>query len=175
MEPGQVDDHATQVEHHHVDRTDTSHVHTSSVHRADVHRADVHPGEATASSCTGFGPPAGQTSTRTGGEPPLPSGGCHRHRNCVAFLGASLALLLVPGPSVLFVVSRGVALGRRAAITTVLGNSSGSLVHVVAVALGVGAIVQRSVVVFNVLKFAGALYLVYLGIVAIARRRGFTA
>jgi threonine/homoserine/homoserine lactone efflux protein len=90
----------------------------------------------------------------------------------LAFLGASLALLLVPGPSVLFVVSRGVALGRRAAVTTVLGNSSGSMVHVVAVGLGVGAAVQRSVVVFNVLKLAGAAYLVYLGIAALARRRG---
>lgn len=93
----------------------------------------------------------------------------------LAFLGASLALLLVPGPSVLFVVSRGVALGRRAAVTTVLGNSSGAMVHVVAVALGVGAIVQRSVVVFSVLKLVGAAYLVYLGVTAIIGRRDFAA
>lgn len=89
----------------------------------------------------------------------------------LAFIGASLALLLVPGPSVLFVVSRGVALGRRAAVTTVLGNTSGSAVHVLAVALGVGAVVQRSVVVFNVLKLAGAAYLVYLGVTALVHRR----
>ena len=94
--------------------------------------------------------------------------------NVLAFLAASLALLLVPGPSVLFVVSRWVAFGRRAAVTTVLGNSSGSMVHVIAVAVGVGAIVQRSVVVFNALKLAGAAYLVYLGLVAIVRRRKFS-
>jgi threonine/homoserine/homoserine lactone efflux protein len=89
----------------------------------------------------------------------------------LAFVGASLALLLVPGPSVLFVVSRGVALGRRAAVTTVFGNTSGSAVHVLAVALGVGAIVQRSVIVFNALKLAGAAYLVYLGVSALVHRR----
>lgn len=91
----------------------------------------------------------------------------------LAFLTTSLALLLVPGPSVLFVISRGVALGRRAAITTVIGNESGTLVHAVAVALGAGAVVQQSAAVFNVLKLAGAAYLVYLGVSAVRHRRGF--
>lgn len=91
------------------------------------------------------------------------------------FIVASMAILIVPGPSVLFVVTRGVALGRRAALATMVGNESGSLVHVVAVALGVGAIVQRSVLVFNVLKLAGAAYLIWLGVGAIRHRRSLAA
>jgi threonine/homoserine/homoserine lactone efflux protein len=87
------------------------------------------------------------------------------------FVLASIAILVVPGPSVLFVITRGVALGRRAALATMLGNESGTLVHAIAVALGVGAIVQRSVLVFNALKLAGAAYLIWLGISAIRNRR----
>jgi threonine/homoserine/homoserine lactone efflux protein len=82
-----------------------------------------------------------------------------------------MALLVIPGPSVLFVVTRGVVLGRRAALATVLGNELGICVHVVAVAVGVGAIVQRSVAVFTAMKLAGAAYLVWLGIRAIRERR----
>ena len=88
-----------------------------------------------------------------------------------AFVVASLALIVVPGPSVLFVVSRGVALGRRAALLTVLGNAAGFSVHIVAVAVGLGAVVGRSALVFTTLKLAGAAYLVYLGAQAIRRRR----
>jgi threonine/homoserine/homoserine lactone efflux protein len=88
-----------------------------------------------------------------------------------AFAIAALALIVVPGPSVLFVVSRGVALGRRAALLTVFGNAAGFSTHVVAVALGLGAIVERSAVVFTTLKLAGASYLVFLGVQAIRRRR----
>jgi threonine/homoserine/homoserine lactone efflux protein len=80
-------------------------------------------------------------------------------------------LIVVPGPSVLFVVSRGVALGRSAAVSTAVGNSAGLLVQMVAVAFGLGSIVERSVLVFSVLKFAGALYLVYLGVQAWRHRK----
>ncbi|WP_232836011.1 LysE family translocator [Actinocorallia populi] len=78
----------------------------------------------------------------------------------------SFLLIVVPGPSVLFVIGRALAHGRRAALTTVLGNTLGAYALVVAVALGVGSIVERSVLVFTVLKFAGAAYLVYLGVKA---------
>ncbi|HEX6312045.1 MAG TPA: LysE family translocator [Acidimicrobiia bacterium] len=91
-------------------------------------------------------------------------------RQLAAFAPAALALLVVPGPSVLFVVTRGVVLGRRAALATVLGNELGTSVHVVAVAFGVGAIVHRSAAVFSVMKIAGAAYLVWLGIRAIRDR-----
>jgi len=90
----------------------------------------------------------------------------------VAFSGTAMVLLAIPGPSVLFVVSRGVVLGRRAALATVVGNELGLACHVAAVALGVGAVVQRSVLVFSVMKAAGAAYLVWLGIGAIRERRG---
>jgi threonine/homoserine/homoserine lactone efflux protein len=88
-----------------------------------------------------------------------------------SFALVSFIIIVVPGPSVLFVISRGITLGRRAAITTVLGNETGLLVQVVAVAFGLGAIVERSIAAFTILKFAGAAYLIFLGVQA-ARHRG---
>ena len=88
-----------------------------------------------------------------------------------AFVGVAFALIVVPGPSVLFVISRGVALGRRAAVTTVVGNAAGVYVQVVAVALGIGALVERSVLVFRALSLVGAAYLVVLGVRTIRGRR----
>ncbi|MEU8969377.1 LysE family translocator [Streptomyces monashensis] len=81
-----------------------------------------------------------------------------------AFAALSLLLIVVPGPSVLFVVGRALAHGRRAALTTVAGNTLGAYVLVVAVALGIGPVVERSVLVLTALKLAGAAYLVYLGV-----------
>jgi threonine/homoserine/homoserine lactone efflux protein len=92
-----------------------------------------------------------------------------------AFALVAFAIIVVPGPSVLFVVSRGVALGRKAALLTVLGNEAGLLIQVVAVAIGLGSVVQRSVPVFNLLKLAGAGYLVYLGIQAVRNRQALAA
>ena len=89
----------------------------------------------------------------------------------LAFAVAAFVLIIIPGPSVLFVVSRGVALGRRAALLSALGNEAGLFVHVVAVAVGLGAVVERSAADFTVLKLAGAASLVYLGIKAIRGRR----
>jgi threonine/homoserine/homoserine lactone efflux protein len=89
----------------------------------------------------------------------------------LAFVLAAFALIVVPGPSVLFVISRGIALGRRAAIATVLGNAGGIVVQVVAVAFGVGAVLERSVLLFNVLKLVGAAYIVVLGVRALRNRR----
>ncbi|MFI9172801.1 LysE family translocator [Streptomyces lincolnensis] len=82
----------------------------------------------------------------------------------LAFAAMSFLLIVVPGPSVLFVVGRALAQGRRAALTTVAGNTAGAYVLVLAVAFGVGSIVERSVLVFTALKLAGAAYLVYLGV-----------
>ncbi|MGO9882419.1 MAG: LysE family translocator, partial [Solirubrobacteraceae bacterium] len=81
-----------------------------------------------------------------------------------AFLLTVYVLILIPGPSVLFVVSRGVALGRRAALATVLGNVTGLLFQLVLVVVGLGSILASSQTVFTVLKLTGALYLVFLGI-----------
>jgi threonine/homoserine/homoserine lactone efflux protein len=87
---------------------------------------------------------------------------------------ASFVLIVIPGPSVLFVVGRALAYGRRTALATVAGNSAGNYVVAICVAIGVGALVQRSAQVFTVLKLAGALYLIWLGIQAY-RRRGTLA
>jgi threonine/homoserine/homoserine lactone efflux protein len=89
----------------------------------------------------------------------------------LAFAAMSFLLIVVPGPSVLFVIGRALAQGRRAALTTVVGNTLGAYVIVVAVAFGVGALVARSTIAFTVLKLAGAAYLVYLGVKA-WRQRG---
>src|SRR6266568_1537301 len=89
----------------------------------------------------------------------------------LAFAAMSFLLIVIPGPSVLFVIGRALAQGRRAALTTVVGNTLGAYVLIVAVAFGIGSVVERSVLVFTVLKLAGAAYLVYLGIKA-WRERG---
>jgi threonine/homoserine/homoserine lactone efflux protein len=89
----------------------------------------------------------------------------------LAFALASFALIVVPGPSVLFVVSRAVTLGRRAGLATVVGNATGLYIQVMAVSLGVGAIVEQSIAAFTILKLAGAAYLIYLGVQAIRHCR----
>ncbi|MFJ6466496.1 LysE family translocator [Streptomyces sp. NPDC091387] len=89
----------------------------------------------------------------------------------LAFAAMSFLLIVVPGPSVLFVIGRALAQGRRAALVTVVGNTIGAYLLVVAVALGIGSIVERSVLVFTLLKLTGAAYLVYLGVKA-WRQRG---
>ena len=90
--------------------------------------------------------------------------------NLLAFSLASVVLIAVPGPSVLFVIGRSLALGWKGGVLTVLGNATGQLVQVAAVALGLGMVVAQSVILFSVVKFAGAAYLVYLGIQAIRHR-----
>ncbi len=90
------------------------------------------------------------------------------------FLVTVYVLILIPGPSVLFVVSRGVALGRRAALATVVGNASGFALQLVLVSIGVGSIVARSDAVFSALKLLGAAYLVLLGVRKIRDRKSLT-
>jgi threonine/homoserine/homoserine lactone efflux protein len=81
-----------------------------------------------------------------------------------AFAVASLALLIVPGPSVLYIVTRSIDQGRSAGLVSVLGIHTGSVVHVAAAALGVSAILASSAVAFGVVKYVGAAYLIWLGI-----------
>ena len=91
--------------------------------------------------------------------------------NLLAFAVASIVIIVVPGPGVLFVVGRSIALGRRAGVLTVLGNSLGNIPAILLVAVGVGAIVASSVVAFTAIKVVGAIYLVYLGVQAIRHRK----
>jgi threonine/homoserine/homoserine lactone efflux protein len=92
-----------------------------------------------------------------------------------SFTVAAFVLIVVPGPSVLFVVSRGVALGRRAAVVTAMGNAIGIYMQVIAVALGVGAVIERSVVLLSAIRLLGAAYLVYLGVQAVRHRRALSS
>jgi threonine/homoserine/homoserine lactone efflux protein len=89
----------------------------------------------------------------------------------LAFAAVALVIIVIPGPSVLFVVGRALAHGRRVALASVLGNEAGSLVLVVLVAAGVGPLLQRSALIFTALKLAGAAYLVLLGARAFLQRR----
>jgi threonine/homoserine/homoserine lactone efflux protein len=89
----------------------------------------------------------------------------------VSFVVVAFVIIVVPGPSVLFVVSRAISLGRRAALLTAVGNEVGEFVQVVAVALGLGVVLESSLVIFTAVKLAGALYLVFLGVRAIRDRR----
>jgi threonine/homoserine/homoserine lactone efflux protein len=83
---------------------------------------------------------------------------------------ASLVLIVIPGPGVLFVVGRALAHGRGTALASVAGHSAGNCVVAVCVALGVGAVIERSAPVFTAVRLAGAAYLVWLGIQAFRRR-----
>jgi threonine/homoserine/homoserine lactone efflux protein len=82
----------------------------------------------------------------------------------VIFAAASAVFLAVPGPSVIYIVSRSLAEGRTAGIVSALGIQTGGLVHVVAATVGVSALLASSAVAFSVVKYAGAAYLIYLGI-----------
>ena len=80
------------------------------------------------------------------------------------FAAASLGLALVPGPAVMFIVARSLEKGRLAGVVSVLGIAAGSLVHVTAAVLGLSAILMTSSTVFSVVRYAGAAYLIFLGI-----------
>lgn len=89
----------------------------------------------------------------------------------LAFLLTVYVLVVIPGPSVLFTISRGVALGRRAALLTVLGNTSGLLFQLALVVVGLGSVLASSDTVFTVVKLIGAAYLVLLGLRSIRNRK----
>jgi threonine/homoserine/homoserine lactone efflux protein len=80
------------------------------------------------------------------------------------FAGASLALLLMPGPAVLYILARSVNQGRPAGLASVLGIETANFCHAAAAGLGLSAILLSSALAFNVVKYLGAVYLIYLGI-----------
>lgn len=88
----------------------------------------------------------------------------------IAFSIASLVIILIPGPSVLFAVGRSLALGKLAGVVTVLGNGLGTSVWLIATVLGLGALIASSEIAFNIIRFGGAAYLVYLGVQAFRHR-----
>lgn len=84
--------------------------------------------------------------------------------NLALFIPAVLALILTPGPVVLYIITRSVDQGRKAGFVSVLGLEIGNLFHVFAAAFGLSAILLSSSLAFDVVKYAGAAYLIYLGI-----------
>lgn len=84
-------------------------------------------------------------------------------QTATVFVIAALVLLVTPGPAVLYIVTRSIDQGRTAGIVSVLGVQVGTLLHVVAAALGVSALLASSALAFTIVKYLGAAYLLYLG------------
>jgi threonine/homoserine/homoserine lactone efflux protein len=84
--------------------------------------------------------------------------------NLSLFVVAALALLLVPGPAVLYVVTRSIEQGRLAGLVSDLGIVTATLIHVLAAALGLSALLMSSALAFAVVKYVGAAYLIWLGL-----------
>jgi len=82
------------------------------------------------------------------------------------FVAVSWALIIAPGPDMLYVITRGMAHGRKAGIVSAVGVICGILVHTTAAALGITLILQTSAFAFLVVKYLGAIYLIYLGVKA---------
>jgi threonine/homoserine/homoserine lactone efflux protein len=84
--------------------------------------------------------------------------------NLSLFVGAALVLLLIPGPAVLYIVARSVEQGRLAGFVSDLGIHAATLVHVLAAALGLSALLASSALAFSIVKYAGAAYLIWIGL-----------
>jgi threonine/homoserine/homoserine lactone efflux protein len=95
--------------------------------------------------------------------------------NIALFVVASLAVIVTPGPDNIYVLTRGVAQGREVALASAWGMCSGLLFHTSLAALGLSAILASSAMAFSVVKYAGAAYLIYLGITALLSKEGFDA
>jgi threonine/homoserine/homoserine lactone efflux protein len=93
----------------------------------------------------------------------------------IAFGGTAIIIILIPGPSVMFVVGRALSGGRRVALFSVVGNALGEYAQVVAVAFGIGTLAQQSVAVFTAIKLIGGSYLVYLGVRTFIKRKSVIA
>jgi threonine/homoserine/homoserine lactone efflux protein len=91
------------------------------------------------------------------------------------FAIASVVLIVIPGPGVLFIVGRALSHGWRTALATALGHAAGNYAVAACVAVGLGSILQRSAEAFVIVKVAGALYLIWLGVHAIRHRKDLAA
>jgi len=89
----------------------------------------------------------------------------------LVFSIAAMALIVVPGPAVLYIVAQSIDRGRLAGVVSALGVATGGLVHVTAAAVGLSSLLVSSATAFNVVKYAGAAYLIGLGLWTLVRRR----
>jgi threonine/homoserine/homoserine lactone efflux protein len=88
------------------------------------------------------------------------------------FASAAFVVLIIPGPSVLYITTRSIAQGRAAGFASVAGTEAGALVHVAGAALGLSAILMKSAFAFSVVKYFGAGYLIFLGIATFLGKEG---
>ncbi|MFI7525192.1 LysE family translocator [Nocardia salmonicida] len=95
--------------------------------------------------------------------------------HAAAFAVAALIIIVIPGPNVLFAIGRALTLGRRSAVLSVAGAVAGSFVPLVAVSVGLGAVLMASATLFLIVKVVGAGYLIYLGVATIRRRKELAA
>jgi threonine/homoserine/homoserine lactone efflux protein len=86
------------------------------------------------------------------------------------FAASAALLVLIPGPNLVYIVTRSIEAGRRAGLASMLGVEAGTLVHVTAAALGLSALLASSEVAFEMVRWAGVAYLVYLGVRALRAR-----
>ena len=85
-------------------------------------------------------------------------------RTFLLFLAAAIAVIVAPGPDILYVLSRGISGGRRVGTVSALGIAFGEVLHTLLAVLGLAALLQASMAAFLVVKYLGAAYLVYLGV-----------
>lgn len=93
--------------------------------------------------------------------------------NIALFVVASLAVIVAPGPDNVYILTRGIAQGREVALASAWGMCSGLLFHTILAAVGLSAILARSAMAFSVIKYAGAAYLIYLGVRALLSKEEF--
>ena len=86
------------------------------------------------------------------------------------FAGAALALIVIPGPAVLYILAQSVEHGRRAGVASALGVGAGGFVHIAAAAIGLSALIVSSALAFSIVKYVGAAYLIFLGIRRLLQR-----
>jgi threonine/homoserine/homoserine lactone efflux protein len=91
--------------------------------------------------------------------------------NILTFIAFALVIIAIPGPSVMFAISRALVLGKRGAVLTVVGNGIGVLVQALAVSVGLGVLIESNEFLMHTIRLAGAAFLMYLGVTAIRRRR----
>ena len=91
--------------------------------------------------------------------------------NVLTFIAFALVIIAIPGPSVMFAISRALVLGKRGAILTVVGNGIGVLIQALAVSIGLGVLIQSNDLLMHIIRLTGAGFLIYLGITAIRHRR----
>ena len=94
-------------------------------------------------------------------------------KNLELFITLSWILILTPGPDLLYVLTRGISGGKKAGLISAFGVTAGILVHTLFAALGLSLILKTSATAFMVIKFAGAIYLIYLGVKALLSKEKF--